>query len=128
MSVRPQYHFRDSPDGLRAWDVRSLIQLAKDLPVTDVALAQIAELDETYWYDHGTTPTTRSIADHAAQIDAADLSFPIILCTNGRVMDGMHRVAKAYLQGDKTIKAIRLSRMPEPDYIGVAPQDLPYED
>jgi hypothetical protein len=32
-------------------------------------------------------------------IDQADLAFPIILASNGAVMDGMHRVAKALLRG-----------------------------
>lgn len=43
-------------------------------------------------------------------------------------MDGMHRIAKAYLLGHQSIRAIRLSPTPEPDFIGVAPDDLPYED
>lgn len=128
MTLRPQYHFRDSPDGLRAWDVRKLVRLTETLPIIDVPLATISELEETYWYDHGTRPTTRSIADHTALILAADLKYPIILCTQGRLMDGMHRVAKAYLEGRAFIKAVRLSPTPEPDYIGVAPDDLPYGD
>lgn len=127
--LRAQYHFRDSPAGLRAWDVRKLARLGADLPVLDVPLSTIAELDEPYWFqDTGEIPTTRSVAMHAAQIDAADLAYPIILCSDGRLMDGMHRVAKAHMLGLTSIKAIRLSHTPEPDYVGVAPDDLPYED
>ncbi|AKS47552.1 hypothetical protein SAMN05444287_2794 [Octadecabacter temperatus] len=126
MVIRPQYHFRDGPNGLHAWDVRKLAAFAAELPVVDIPLADIGELDETYWYEHA-QPTTRSVAVHAAQIEAADLKYPIILCADGRLMDGMHRVAKAYMLGLESIKATRLPHTPEPDYVGVAPDDLPYE-
>ena len=32
-------------------------------------------------------------------MQVADLSFPVILAAEGRVMDGMHRIAKALLLG-----------------------------
>lgn len=46
--VRAQYHFRMSPEGLCAWDVRRLIELALDLPLIRVLLTAIRELDEPY--------------------------------------------------------------------------------
>ena len=57
-----------------------------------------------------------------------DLAFPIILSSDGRVMDGMHRVCKALLQNHTEIKAVRFIQDPEPDYIGVHPDDLPYDE
>jgi hypothetical protein len=39
------------------------------------------------------------VADHARRINAADLSFPIILSANAALIDGGHRIAKAYLLG-----------------------------
>ncbi len=42
-------------------------------------------------------------------------------------MDGMHRVAKAVLAGLKTIEAVRFEQDPEPDFIDVYPDDLPYD-
>ena len=33
--------------------------------------------------------------EHIHLMDAADLAYPIILSSAGRVMDGMHRVAKS---------------------------------
>jgi hypothetical protein len=59
-------------------------------------------------------------------IDAVDLSFPIILGADGRVMDGMHRVAKALLQGRSEIEAVRFQVDPEPDHVGRQPSELPY--
>lgn len=57
-----------------------------------------------------------------------DLAFPIILFKDGRVMDGMHRVCKALLNGLSEIEAVRFVEDPEPDYVGVHPDDLPYQD
>ena len=98
--MRKQYHFRPGP---------------------------IRELDEAYWFDHGYAPTCRAVAEHARLINEADLSFPIILSADGRVMDGMHRVAKALIQNVDDLPAKRFARDPAPDHVGVGPDDLPYE-
>ena len=125
--MRKQYHFRPAPEGLRAWDVDRLVALTESLPVIQVPLAAIREFDETYWYDHGYAPTCRSVAEHARLINQADLSFPIILSADGRVMDGMHRVAKALIENIDNLPAKRFVQDPAPDHIGVHPDDLPYE-
>jgi hypothetical protein len=124
--MRKQYHFRPGPNGLRAWDVDRLGMLAKELPVVAVQLSAIGELDTPYWFDHGYVPTCRSIAEHARLINEADLNFPIILSSDGRVMDGMHRAAKAVMQGLNSIPAKQFTQDPEPDYVGVDPESLPY--
>jgi hypothetical protein len=124
--MRKQYHFRPSDEGLRAWDVHRLIELTKNLPVEQILLASIRELDEPFWYGEGAVPTCRSVIHHAQLINETDLSFPIILSADGRVMDGMHRVGKALQNGQPTIKAVRFNVDPEPDYIGINPDDLPY--
>ncbi len=41
-------------------------------------------------------------------------------------MDGMHRVCKAVKSGNATIKAVQFGEDIAPDYVGVAPEDLPY--
>jgi len=41
-------------------------------------------------------------------------------------MDGMHRVCKAFIEGCKTISAVRFSEALEPDHIGKQPDELPY--
>jgi hypothetical protein len=124
--VRKQYHFRPGPDGLRAWDVDRLIALAQELPVIDVPLSDIADLDKTYWYGLGASPTCRSIAEHARLILDVDFRFPIILSADGGVMDGMHRVVKAVVEGRSHISARKFRHDPEPDYVGKMPDELPY--
>jgi len=126
MKLRQQYHFRESEKGLMSWDVLRLIKLTSKLQVKLIPLAQIQELDEQFWYGLGTRPTCRSVAEHAKLINEVDLSYPIILCPEGRVMDGMHRVCRALIEGHDSIKAVQLETEVEPDYIGVLPDDLPY--
>lgn len=126
--MRKQYHFRPSERGLLAWDVDRLVEQSECLPHEDVPLSEIRELDEPYWYGLGDDqPTCRDVADHARLMAEADLRYPIILCADGRVMDGMHRVAKAYAEGRASVPAVRFVVTPEPDYVGVDPNALPYD-
>ncbi len=125
--MRQQYHFRSSPKGLLSWDVERLIKLSAALPHQRVDLQLLSELDETYWYDlGGAGPTCRNIAEHALLINNTDLEYPIILCADGRVMDGMHRICRSLMQGKTHIKAVRFTTTPAPDHIGVAADDLSY--
>jgi hypothetical protein len=41
-------------------------------------------------------------------------------------MDGMHRVLKALNLGQLTVLAVIFEVDPEPDYVDVQPNDLPY--
>lgn len=125
--MRRQYHFMPDEDGQKAWDVRRLIELSADLPVEEVPLADIAEIDQVYWFDRDHfRPTVRSVVEHMALIEATDLAHPIILGMDGRVMDGMHRVAKALVEGRTTIAAKRFPVDPEPDHRNCHPADLDY--
>jgi hypothetical protein len=124
--MRKQYHLRSSERGLLAWDVDRLILLTKDLPRIQVPLTAIRELDEPFWFSRGAIPTCRALVDHARLMEAADLRYPIILSSDRRVMDGMHRVAKAALLAQPTIDAVCFVSDPEPDYVAVDPDDLPY--
>lgn len=125
--MRKQYHFRPGPRGLRAWDVDRLVALTAHLTPQPVAVSAIRELDEPYWFgDENERPTCRAVLEHTRLINEAELRFPIILSADGRVMDGMHRVAKAALLGHLHVLAVRFAQDPEPDYVGVSPEELPY--
>ena len=125
--MRKQYHFRPSPEGVLAWDVDRLVTLSADFPRISVPLAAIRELDEPFWFSGGANEATcRAITEHARLIEAVDLSFPIILSSDNRVMDGMHRVAKALLLGRATIEAVRFTNDPAPDFVGKESDELPY--
>jgi len=124
-SVRKQYYFRRSSRGLLAWDVDRLVQLSNNLPRKQVQLSNIRELDEAWDSEEGPI-TWRAIIEHMTLIDEADLSFPIILATDGAVMDGRHRVARAVREGHKDIAAVQFDHDPEPDHVGLGPDELPY--
>lgn len=124
--MRKQYNFWPGPGGLDAWDVDRLVALSAELPVVKVSLSAFAELDTTYWFKDGQSPTVRAIVEHARLMQVADLSFPVILAAEGRVMDGMHRIAKALLLGLGTIDAVQFPVTPAPDYQGVTPDELAY--
>jgi len=61
-------------------------------------------------------------------VDEVDLSYPIILDRNGRIMDGMHRVCRAVREGIDRIPAVRFATNPEPEFFGCDPDELPYDD
>lgn len=93
-----------------------LWRLAEGLPVIEVPIDSIAAFDQDCWF-HGRAPTCRQVAEHARRIAAADLAYPVILSAGGGLMDGGHRIAKAWLSGATAVRAVRFAVDPEPDYI-----------
>ena len=126
--MRKQYHFRPSNSGFYAWDISKLIEKTKQLAEINVGLHEIKELDENWWYQgEEDIPSCRSITEHVKIIKDADLAYPIILSSDGRLMDGMHRICKALLLGMETIRAVQFEEDPIPDYQDIHPDDLPYD-
>lgn len=96
------------------WNIPRLWDAARDLPVENLPVADLMEsLKQTYCF--GRAPTCWDMARHAKQVYEADLSYPIILGSEGNLMDGAHRIAKAWMLGMETIKAVRFVQDPEPD-------------
>jgi hypothetical protein len=126
--VRKQYHFWPGDEGHDAWDVDGLVALSADIPVEEVALDDITEIDSVYWFDDDHPATVREVAVHVRLTNEVDTSHPIILGPDGRVMDGMHRVIRALIEGRQAIAARRLMALPEPDYRNCRPEDLPYPE
>ena len=126
--MRKHYYFRPNGDAFDAWDVERLVDLSVDLPVMEISLDAIAEIDSVYWIGaDGSSPTVRILVRHMELVKGADLSFPVIIGADGHVMDGMHRVAKSLLLGRKTVRAVRFVEQPCPDHVGIRPEDLPYD-
>lgn len=127
--MRKQYHSRQVGADTWVWDVHRLIRAAKGLDVVNVPIDEIAEIDENWWYQEpGVEPTPRSFARHMEQVRKTDLSYPILLCADGRLMDGMHRVVKALSEHCLHIRAVRFPVTPAPDFMNVPLADLPYFD
>ena len=120
------HHFWPSNDGgFDAWRVDRVVELAHDLPALAVSVEEIDEVDTVYWFDDRTElPTVRRVVEHMSGVLGADLERPIVLGADGRVMDGMHRIAAALLEGRTTVPAVRFEVDPDPDHRGVDPADF----
>ena len=110
-----QKHSHVTPAGRAFWYTERLWRLAEGLPVFSVPIDSIPEFDQNCWFT--TPPTCREVAEHARRIMAADLSFPIILSADGRLMDGGHRLARAWLEGREEVPARRFEQDPDPDFV-----------
>ena len=112
----PERHSRAVPGGRAFYLTERLWKLAEGLPAETVPIDSIREFDEDCWFG-GRPVTCRMVALHADRIQKADLRYPVILSADGRLMDGGHRIAKAWLSGSTSVDAIRFRVDPEPDYI-----------
>src|SRR5579872_2189107 len=74
-----------------------LWKLAADLPTKKIRLTELDGFDDVRWFGPLKHPTCRAIAEHARDIYEADLNYPIILSPDGEVLDGWHRICKAFL-------------------------------
>lgn len=97
-------------DGGKTWFVSRLIEKAKGLPIQEMPLSGL----NTYNM-FPKSATMNEFVSHVKKVNDADLSYPIILDDEGYIMDGRHRVAKAILIGEKTIKFVRFDETPAPD-------------
>jgi hypothetical protein len=125
--MRKQYHFWPGEQGLDAWDVDRLIRLSADLPIRSVLIADIREIDTDYWFDESHRPTVRNVVAHWRLVQATDPAHPVILGPDGRVMDGMHRIARALLEQRAAVDAVRFPVLPSADHLGCRPPDLSYD-
>ncbi len=99
------------------WVVRSLWGLVGALTPFEYELASFKGFEQDMWYGNGSEPTLRSVIEHMQRIRDAEMSFPIILSETGVVMDGIHRLCKARLEGQQRVQAIQFVVDPPPDWI-----------
>lgn len=97
--------------GRHSWSVPRLFELARELPAMDVPLDHLSLF---YTYEK---LTLREMVMHMLAVNAADLTRPIILDEDGELMDGRHRLMKAMLLGNSTIRAVRFDENPTPDKV-----------
>ena len=97
--------------GRNHWSVPRLFELSRNLPVMDVVIDHMS----TYFIYEKLT--LREMIGHMKAVEAADLSYPIILDEDGELMDGRHRLMRAIMLGHVTIKAVRFDENPSPDRV-----------
>jgi hypothetical protein len=101
------------------WDVEKLWELAKNLPVHTIKLDAIKELDQDCWFTgsrNTPVPTIRNVALHCRRIIDANMAYPVLLCSDGQLIDGGHRIAKAFIDGISEIDAVYIT-LPKADVI-----------
>lgn len=98
------------------WNVERLWELASELPVRQVAVAGIPEVDRDCWFVERPA-TIRAVALHCRRILAADLALPIILDADGALMDGGHRIARALMEDVAFLPAVRFEATPPADLV-----------
>ncbi len=118
MVAPPAGHGYIDYDGDRElfWRIETLWDAATGLAAHDVSIDSIPWRNDGC-YILGDPPTWGAFADHCRRTLDADLVHPIILGPTGDVVDGMHRIVRAVLDGRTTIAAVRLDEMPTPDRV-----------
>lgn len=89
-----------------------LFAKAKEYPVMDLPLWAVDLSDEPF-----ESRNLKQFIENVKRVNDCSLEYPVILDDNGQIADGYHRLCKAILNGDETIKAIRLEEMPSLDRI-----------
>jgi hypothetical protein len=103
-------------EGDRAWYVETVWAAAEGVAVEQVPVDSLLEVDEDCWF-RGQPATVREVVRHAQRILEADTELPVILSSDGHVLDGMHRISRALLDGRSTVPAQRLVNDPDPDWL-----------
>ena len=106
------------PDGsIPYWRMATLWAAAAGKPAAEIPIETLGILDAVVWFGgpKDVQPTVRKVAERARDIFAADLAFPIIVTKSGEVLDGAHRIARAYLAGITSVSAVVIDSYPPPD-------------
>ena len=98
-------------DGKKQYVINNLISLAKKLETKEMPIEHLNIYNLGFKGD-----SMREWVSHMKAVLEVDLKYPIILDEDGYVMDGRHRIAKALLNGEETIKFVRFDKTPPPDY------------
>lgn len=93
------------------WRVPDLWKAAEGFPVEEVHIEALGWLLEEWPW--GDLRSLTDFAQHMERVRAADLSYPIILSQAGDLMDGAHRLVKAYFLWT-SIRVVRFEQDPPP--------------
>ena len=102
---RQFYHYKG-----QRWRVKDLYEASKHLSVEWVPVESLAEKPWKAFEQK----SRMDVARHIKLVLGANLDFPILLSSNGRIMDGNHRIVKAYLLGNERIAVKQFKTDPPP--------------
>jgi hypothetical protein len=110
------FHRRKTDNKYYIWFVDDLWRLSESLPIKEMSSESVIDLDKDGWFSKD-APTPRNILNHMKRILDADLNYPIILNSDGLIMDGAHRACKAILLNMNTVKVVQFENPPDPSQI-----------
>ncbi len=111
--------YSSSVDGIKKyWKVEDLWEHAKTLPVEFIPVETLVEqLQGTCWTEGEDDVTPEWVLGHTRRILKSDLDYPILVDENNIIVDGVHRLCKAVLEGKEVVKVQRFQRLPEPLFV-----------
>jgi len=95
------------------WRVDTLIKAADVLDTFRLHLSRISTGHLIAWH----MSNVHDVLNHLTRIRNANLSVPIILRVDGKVMNGWHRIIRAMYEGKRYILAKQFVANPQPDFI-----------
>ena len=110
MEIVKTWDFTDSQSitvNDRRYNVHAAIKLSEYLPVKDYLIE-----DLYIAYESPCDDNLRSFIEHMRMVVDADLSYPVLMNEDGFIIDGRHRLSKAILNKQKTIKGVRFMKDP----------------
>ena len=115
------FEYEDSTGTTRTWDVHRLWKLSASIHPQRVSINRFKDKIDL-WLRRDTPRFSESkgivslYLDDFDRIRNADMKYPIILMSNGVfIMDGMHRLMKAWLSGADSVLVAQFVTDPEPD-------------
>lgn len=96
-------------NGSEEWDIDYLISEAKNIIPKSTLLCHLNLTNmDPYFFSN------------LKRVIFADLNYPIILAPDGCIIEGIHRVIKALMEGQSMIMCKKFKEMPKPNRINVS--------
>lgn len=106
--IKNTYH-----EGKKVWYAETLMNASKGLPVKNLPITNKLLDTKIEW----TLNTFFDFKNHLERIKNCDLKYPVIVGPKGHIIDGYHRLMKAVMLNHKTIKYVKLDKMPPHDFM-----------
>ena len=98
--------------GKYEWLTVKLIKASEKLETTDLHINSI-DMGVQVW----DVATFYDFLEHTKRVNDTDLKYPVLQDNEGSIINGWHRIAKAWMKGETTVKARRFVEMPAHDRI-----------
>jgi hypothetical protein len=94
------------------WRTKTLLEASKNLEVVPFQITDFIQDENIMW----TLKNVHDYLNHYKRVQRANLDEPLILRSDGYIMDGWHRLIKAIACGITTLPSRQFVINPEPDF------------